>query len=354
MERTHRVATGHLKVAKFTQFLEKRYYWKTLKKDARDFVSRCRVCARINNSVRHRPLKPISANYLFEQVALDIGQIESVDSKGIKKLLYFIVAIDLFTKWVEVDIIKAQNSDNIKEFILQHLVYRHGCPSVIRCDNGPGFVSLAILKFFNDFSIKQSTSAPFHPESNGAAERFIRTLKQILKCYKIESVSNLKRFLNIGALAYRMVPHRSNGISLFVMMYGREAIMPEEVNYVYFQKVEDYDMAVKRHIQNIMDIHELAMARHKVYVNQMKAQFNLNKIGARVPDKYCVGDLVWMNVHRRIQSKQKGSLHWEGPCKIVSILAGGLFNLVYKTNTSFVRFNRVHGQFLKPFNGESS
>ena len=43
-------------------------------------------------------------------------------------------------------------------------------------------------------------------------------------------------------------------------MHGHDLIMIEEVNHVYFQKVEEYNIAMKKHIQNIINIYKLAMA----------------------------------------------------------------------------------------------
>ena len=39
-------------------------------------------------------------------------------------------------------------------------------------------------KFYEDFQIKQLTSALFHAESNGAEKRFIETFKKIKKVIK--------------------------------------------------------------------------------------------------------------------------------------------------------------------------
>ena len=87
----------------------------------------------------------------------------------------------------------------------------------------------------------------------------------------------------------------------------------------------------------------------------MEEQFNLKKVKNLNLPEFKVGDLVWINIHRRTKSLGKGTLHWEGPCIIISkSLGGGLFNLEYKTGFSLVKFNRIHPQFLKPFNGESS
>ena len=124
-----------------------------------------------------------------------------------------------------------------------------------------------------------------------------------------------------------MVPHRSSGISPYIMLYGQEPIMPEEINFIKFKKVEDHEIAIKNHIKNMIDIHELALGRRKFYINKMKADFNLKKVKKLMQKEFSVSDLVWMNVHQRTKSLGKGKLHWEGPCRIVSKYLGGLFNL---------------------------
>ena len=43
---------------------------------------------------------------------------------------------------------------------------------------------------------------------------------------------------------------------------------------------------------------------------------------------------------------------WVGPCKKVSISKGGLFELAYEVNKAFVKYERIHPQFLKRFCGE--
>ena len=44
---------------------------------------------------------------------------------------------------------------------------------------------------------------------------------------------------------------------------------------------------------------------------------------------------------------------WIGPCKVDSVLDGGLFELLYKVNGKFIKYNCIHPQFLKRFCGES-
>ena len=44
------------------------------------------------------------------------------------------------------------------------------------------------------------------------------------------------------------------------------------------------------------------------------------------------------------------SLHFlKGPCKVVSVLDKGLFELSNEVNGKFIKYNRIYPQFLKGF-----
>ena len=43
---------------------------------------------------------------------------------------------------------------------------------------------------------------------------------------------------------------------------------------------------------------------------------------------------------------------WIGPCKVVSELDGGLFELSYKANSKFIKCDCIHPHLLKRFCGE--
>ena len=63
--------------------------------------------------------------------------------------------------------------------------------------------------------------------------------------------------------AYWMVPQKATGISPFLMLYGREAIMPEEIDHTTFASNSDYEKAVAGHIAKILDLQEMASKNNK-------------------------------------------------------------------------------------------
>ncbi|KAL1484125.1 hypothetical protein MTO96_032758 [Rhipicephalus appendiculatus] len=56
-----------------------------------------------------------------------------------------------------------------------------GLPEEVITDNGPQFVSSEFAAFLSSNGIRHKTTPPYHPASNGAAERLVQTVKRNLE-----------------------------------------------------------------------------------------------------------------------------------------------------------------------------
>ena len=84
-------------------------------------------------------MNPIIKPWPFRGWGIDlIGQIFPPSSKGHK---FILVAIDYFTKWVEVIPLKTVTSKNMIDFVREHIVYHFGIPQTITTDQGTMFTS---------------------------------------------------------------------------------------------------------------------------------------------------------------------------------------------------------------------
>ena len=59
---------------------------------------------------------------------------------------------------------------------------------MVASDNGPCFSSTEFKEFTTRNGIKHVTRAPWHPSSNGQAERAVQTFKRFLKGYTEGSI----------------------------------------------------------------------------------------------------------------------------------------------------------------------
>ena len=78
---------------------------------------------------------------------------------------------------------------------LRSLFARYGIPKVVVSDNGTQFVSSEMTRFLTQNGIRHITSAPYHPATNGLAERFVQTFKKAVGKSAVGVRRRLDQFL---------------------------------------------------------------------------------------------------------------------------------------------------------------
>lgn len=93
----------------------------------------------------------------------------------------FLVWIDAHTKYAGVHLSNYEDTKTTTR-LLSGLYAYFGLLSQIVSNNGPAFVSEKFAKFLQENSILHLCLAPYHPQTNGEAERFVGTFKKAVKC----------------------------------------------------------------------------------------------------------------------------------------------------------------------------
>ena len=101
---------------------------------------------------------------------------------------------------------------------LRSIFATHGLPEMFVMDNGTVFTSTEFQTFMQVNGICHVRSAPYHPASNGLAERAVQIFKMNMKKMSQGSVeTRIARFL----FHYRITPHTTTGISPVALLFGR-------------------------------------------------------------------------------------------------------------------------------------
>ena len=93
-----------------------------------------------------------------------------------------------------------------------------GPPQTLVSDNGPPFTSYHMQKFYHRYGIKHVTTAPYHPASNGIAERFVRSFKDAMAKAEHSGQTDKVAAVRSFVRAYRWTPHTSTGLAPANMM----------------------------------------------------------------------------------------------------------------------------------------
>ena len=202
---------GHLGMAKSKAVARGYVWWPNLDKDIEKMIRRCQGCQETAAAPAATPL------HRWEYPAR-IWQRLHIDFAGPFQGLMYLLLVDAFSKWPEiVEMESTSAEDTIDE--LRAIFARFGLPEQIVSDNGPQFTSEAFQKFTSRNGIKHVTGAPYHPATNGLAERLVRSFKRAKKADTSARShrTKLARFL----LAYRTAPHTSTEQTPASMLIGR-------------------------------------------------------------------------------------------------------------------------------------
>ena len=104
--------------------------------------------------------------------------------------------------------------------VLRTLFSSHGIPNYLVSDNAAQFTEAEFQTFLKKNGIKHILSAPYHPSSNGEAERAVRTFKTAMKTMKEEKGTlseKIARFL----LKHHTTPHTSTKRTPAELFVGR-------------------------------------------------------------------------------------------------------------------------------------
>ena len=211
---------GHPGGTKLYETLRIQYYWMFMAHDCYETVRSCGDCAKARGAAQQtrRPLRLFPPSGPFEFIGMDIlGPLtRSADDSR-----FVLVMTDRFTKLARAIPLKSATAKVVAETFLESWIFPYGIPDIVLTDNGPNFVS----KFFEHLNsllgTKHLTTTAYHPQTNGQAERFNRTLCQRLRLFVSEHQTDWHSFVQPLTYAYNSQVTRSTGYTPFTLALTR-------------------------------------------------------------------------------------------------------------------------------------
>ena len=121
---------------------------------------------------------------------------------------WILVIVDAHSKYKDAHVVSSPSSA-VTERVLRHTFATHSSSHVIVSDNASSFTSKEISRFSALNGIKHVRCAPYHPSSNGLAERAVKTIKSWPK----KVTGDLETRLLRAFARYRLLPQSTTGQS---------------------------------------------------------------------------------------------------------------------------------------------
>ncbi|XP_054918602.1 uncharacterized protein [Dermacentor andersoni] len=144
-------------------------FWPNMSADINQFCKTCKVCQMHQPRNQKMPLLSHDVPTLpWESVGVDLFHYGGRE---------FAVMVDFYSFFFEVRELRHTTSNALKTWCAQVFLV-HGLPQKLYSDNGPPFSS---SDFLRKLDVVHVTSSPYHPRSNGMAERAVQEAKKLLK-----------------------------------------------------------------------------------------------------------------------------------------------------------------------------
>ncbi|XP_062389531.1 uncharacterized protein K02A2.6-like [Sardina pilchardus] len=204
--------TGHPGVVKMKAVARSYMWWPGIDAQIEQVSKTCQSCQLTQTAPGPSPLHPWAwPGAPWQRIHVDFA--------GPFQGHMFMVVVDAHSKWPEVHLMSSTTASKTIQ-VLRRLFSRYGLPEVLVSDNGPQFTSSEFDTFMKSNGVKHIRSAPFHPATNGLAERFVQTFKHSLK--RSSGTVSIQHRLDAFLLMYRNTPHSTTKESPSMLFMHRK------------------------------------------------------------------------------------------------------------------------------------
>ena len=307
---------GHFGRRRTTAAIQSRAYWPSWRSDMERFLRQCVPCARYHRGAipRQAGLRPTLIGEPWERMSVDIT---GPHPRSARQNQYILTCVCHFSKWAEAIPLANHTAATVSRALMTHVFSRFGAPLQLLTDRGPEFESELFSQLMRWMEVDKLRTTAYQPSSNGAVERFHRTLNTMLGKVVKESQRDWDDRLPAVMAAYRASPHEVTGFSPNRLFLGREVRMPLDLVMglpLDESQCASVDEFVQKSQEQMSSAYAIAREHLGVAAQRRKTTYDI-----RVrQQEFKVGDWVWYWYPRRYPSKSpKWQRGYTGPYLVV-------------------------------------
>ena len=318
---------------KMYQDLKRVYWWRNMKREVAEFVSKCLVCQQVK-APRQKPaglLQPLSIpEWKWENVSMDF--ITGLP-RTLRGFTVIWVVVDRLTKSAHfVPGKSTYTASKWAQLYMSEIVRLHGVPVSIVSDRDARFTS----KFWKGLQTAMGTrldfSTAFHPQTDGQTERLNQVLEDMLRACALEFPGSWDSHLHLMEFAYNNSYQATIGMAPFEALYGKCCRSPVCWGEVGEQRLMGPELvqSTNEAIQKIRSRMHTAQSRQKSYADVRRKDLEFE-----------IGDKVFLKVAPmkgvlRFERRGKLSPRFVGPFEILERIGPVAYRLALPPSLSTV------------------
>ena len=340
--------SGHRSSCKMLPILKSKYHWFKMKDDVNLYCKRCVSCGAHKKPRANRPRAPLFMTRVsskFERLSVDFAGPFEKTKRGNK---FIFLGVCCFTKFGFCFPLPSTESLCVARVLIERWIIYFGCPLEIHSDRGSNLISELIKQLYKLLNIKHSCSLSYVPQQNGAAEKFVSTMKNMMCHFAVSKPREWDDLCPLVVLAYNNQISAATKCTPQQMAMGESARVSLDLAWGAPPIVEDLEeqeyVAWLR--ETMHEIHDYALKTMAHTIQTTKDRFDKGQFGK----PYQKDDLVWKLKGKFESGSRKFQRRYEGIYIVLEKKSNTSYHIKHlKTHVEeIVHFNRLKKAFLDP------
>ena len=193
-------------------------------------IQNCGRCKQFEAKCQIPEMEPILCTQPMELVHVDyVGMEVTVAAQEKPVVRNVLVIVDHFTRYVQAFVTNNHTAYTTARVLYNNFFSVFGFPQKLMSDQGTEFTGDVIAAMCKLLGIEKIRTMPYHPQTNGSAERVHQTLQRMIG--KLDPEKRLKWPEHIGSvlIAYNATRSQVTGYSPYFLMFGQRPRLPVDL-----------------------------------------------------------------------------------------------------------------------------
>ncbi|CCE29272.1 uncharacterized protein CPUR_02965 [Claviceps purpurea 20.1] len=211
-----------------------------------------------------------------------------------------------------------------KVFVNSHWRF-HGFPAALTSDRGFNWTGRFWRRLCHLVGIEQRLSTAFHPQTDGATERWNQEVLAVLRAFISYSQTDWPQLLPCVQLALANRDSARTGMSAFYLTHGYHLDPIQQVHSQASPATKDPQARANAFVSRLYEGQEIDKAAMVTAQQIMEGQANRKR---RPAEQLRVGDRVWLNLRNVTTPQLKKKLAWtQAKYRVTKVIAPDVYEL---------------------------
>ena len=296
-------------------------------------VANCGRCIQYEAKGQLPPMQPIICTEPMELVHIDYVGMEvtvATDKKPVVQNV--LVVVDHFTRYVQALVTKNHMARTMARVLYNNYFSVFGFPQRLMSDQGTEFCGKVIAAMCSLLEVEKIHTTPYHPQTNGSAERVHQTLQRMIGKLDLEKRRKWPAHIGSIIIAYNSTRSLVTGYSPYYLMFGHRPQLPIDLLFL-MRQMQMLTRTIDEYIASLYNClwESLAIAQDCAVKEAQRQKWLYDrKVGAvelRPGDHVLVHLDAFRGQKRKLKNRWGDDLHME-----VTRVADGIPAYVVKNN----------------------